>query len=213
MHRFARSITLLAAAALTLGIAAGVTAADYPSKPIRIVLPFPPGAANDMRARIVADKLSQSLGQPVMVENKAGADGAIGTEMVAKAAPDGHTLLLTVHGTVVANPVLFKKIRYDPVNDFAHITQLMLDTTTILTVNPSLPVTSVKELIALAKAKPGQLNYSTASSSFYLINEMFKLRTGIDMVYVPYKGAAPSIMALISGDTQVTFSDNLKPAS
>ena len=183
-----------------------IYAQGYPNRPVHIVVPFPPGgAANDMRARIIADKLSQSLGKQVVVENKPGADGAIGTELVAKAAPDGYTLLLTEKGLLVANPVLFRKLRYDPVNDFEHITQL-ITTTIILVANRSLPAGSVKELIALAKAKPGQLNYATGISSHYLIMEMFKLRTGTEMVYVPYKGSPPAVMALMSGDTQVMFS-------
>lgn len=206
-----RTITLrlacLAFSCVALSIASnGVGAQSYPSKSIRFIVPYPAGgAAMDMRARIIADKLSQRLGQQVMVENKPGADGAIGTEMVAKAAPDGYTLVLTVHGTMVANPALFKKLRYDPVNDFVHIVQL-ITTTIVLVVNPSIPANSLKEFIAFAKTKPGQLNYGTNSSSFYVITEMFKLRTGIDMVYVPYKGTPPALMALISGDTQMMFS-------
>jgi len=182
-----------------------IGAQGYPNRPIHIVVPFPPGgAANDMRARIIGDKLSQSLGKQVIVENKPGADGAIGTEFVAKAAPDGYTVLLTEKGLLIANPILFRKMRYDPVNDFEHITQL-ITTTMVLAANPSLPASSVKELIALAKAKPGKLNYGTGISSHYLIMEMFKLRTGINMVYVPYKGSPPAVMALMSGDTQVMF--------
>ena len=204
-----RSVASLAwrlAAVVLLALAAvAAHAQSYPVKPIRMVVPFPPGgAANDMRARIIADKLSQSLGKQVVVENKPGADGAIGTEIVAKAAPDGYTLLLTEKGLLVANPLLFKKVRYDPLNDFEHITQF-ITTTMVLAVNPALPVSSVKELIALAKSKPGQLNYGTGISSHYLIMEMFKLKTGIDMVYVPFKGSPPAVVALITGDTQVMF--------
>ncbi|MBI4293075.1 MAG: tripartite tricarboxylate transporter substrate binding protein [Betaproteobacteria bacterium] len=201
-----RKIALSIAGFTLLALAAPMSyAQSYPSRPIHMVVPFPSGgAANDMRARIIADKLSQSLGKQVIVENRPGADGAIGTEFVAKAAPDGYTLLLTEKGLLIANPVLFKKMRYDPVNDFEHIT-LLITTTVVLAANPSLPVGSVKELIALAKAKPGQLNYGTGISSHYLIMEMFKLRTGVNMLYVPYKGSPPAVMALMSGETQVMF--------
>lgn len=207
MRTIALRLASLVFSCALLSIASpGVLAQSYPSKPIRLVVPYPAGgAAMDMRARIIADKLSQTLGQQVMVENKPGADGAIGTEMVAKAAPDGHTLVLTVHGSLVANPALYKKLRYDPLNDFEHITQL-ITTTIVLVVNPKVPASTVKEFIAFAKTKPGQLNYGTNSSSYYVITEMFKLRSGIDMVYVPFKGTPPSLMALISGDTQMMFS-------
>ena len=205
MKTFAYRFAGFALSCAVLAIATnGVFAQSYPNKVIRIVVPVPAGGSTDTRVRIVADKLTQSLGKQVMVENRPGASGVIGTEIVAKAAPDGHTLLATFHGTIIANPVLFKKLRYDPVNDFEHITQLIA-TTIILAVNPSLPVRSVNVLIALAKAKPGQLNYATVTSSFYLITEIFKLRAGINMVHVPYKGDAPGIMALVGGETPVMF--------
>ena len=166
----ANQLALCALAAFLIAASTAVRAqASYPTKPIRFIVPYPAGgAANDMRARIIADKLSQSLGQQVVVENKPGADGAIGTEMVAKAPPDGYTLVLTVHGSIIANPALFKKLRYDPVNDLEHIIQL-ITTTVALVVNPSIPAHSVKEFIAFAKTKPGQLNYGTTSSSYYVI--------------------------------------------
>lgn len=201
---------MLRFAPMALSIVVLVAASDaifaqsFPNKLIRIVVPVPAGGSTDIRVRIVANKLTQSLGKQVVVENRPGADGVIGTEMVARALPDGYTILATFHGTIIANPVLFRKLRYDPVNDFEHITQL-IGTTIILAVNPSLPVKSVKELIALAKAKPGELNYATVTSSFYLITEMFKLRAGINMVYVPFKGDPPGIMALVSGQTPVMF--------
>ena len=205
MRTITSRLACLALSIATLAVLSDASfAQSYPTKPIRMIVPYAAGGANDIRGRIIADKLTQSLGKQVVVENRPGADGSIGTEFVAKAAPDGYTLLLTVHGTVVANPALFKKVRYDPVSDFEHITQL-ITTTIILAVNPSLPVKSVNELIALAKAKPDQLNYATAVSSYYLITEMFKLRAGINMVYIPYKGDTPAILALISGETPVMF--------
>ncbi len=206
MKSIASRLAYLAFSCLLLAMQASFAEQSYPTRPIRFIVPYPPGgAASDMRARVVADKLSQSLGQPVMVENKPGADGVIGTEFVARAAPDGYTLVFTVQGTFVMSPVLVKKLRYDPLADFEHITQL-ITTTIALVVNPSIPASSVKEFVAYAKSRPGKLNYGTNSSSYYVITEMFKLRTGIDMVYVPFKGTPPSLMALMSGDTQMMFS-------
>lgn len=205
MTDFLSRFTGRALSFLVLGVAAnGVLAQSYPNRPIHFVVPSSPGGANDFRARVIAEKLTQSLGQQVLIENKPGADGAIGLELVAKAAPDGYTIVQTAAGSAAVNPALFKKLRYDPVNDFEQIT-LVISTTIILAVNPSLPVNSVKELIALAKAKPGQLNYATSTAAYYLITEMFKLRAGIDMVYIPYKGDAPAVTALISGETPVMF--------
>ena len=196
-----KALGLFLALVLGCGHAAAQT---YPSKPIRIVVPFPAGGANDVRARVIGEKLTRAWGQQILVESRPGADGAIGAEAVARAAPDGYTLLLNTPGISVVNPAMYKKLRYDPLDDFAHVTQLM-NTTIVLVVTPSLPVKSVKELIALAKSKPGQLNYATAASVFYLTTEMFKLRTGIDMTYIPYKGDTPAVTALIAGETPVMF--------
>ncbi len=198
------SISLaLSCAVLTLAVN-GVFAQGYPNKSIRIIVPFAAGGNNDVRARLIAEKLTQSWGQQVVVENRPGADGAIGMEAVAKAAPDGYTLLLNMPGAAVVTPVLYKKIRYDPLKDFEQVTQITT-TTILLLVNPSVPVRSVKELIALTKSKPGQLNYAAPSSPYYLITEMFKLRAGVDMMYIPYKGTAPALTALISGEASVMF--------
>lgn len=180
-------------------------AQSYPAKPIRIIVPFSAGGGgNDFRARVIGEKLNRSWGQQVVIENRPGADGAIGAEAVARAAPDGYTLLQNTPGISVVNPVLYKKLRYNPMEDFAHVTQL-ITTTIVLVVTPSLPVKSVKELVALAKSKPGQINYATSASVFYLVTEMFKLSTGIDMAYIPYKGDSPAITALITGETPVMF--------
>jgi len=185
-----------------------VFAQSYPNKPIRIIVPLTAGGPNDIRARLIAEKLTESLGQQVLVENKPGADGAIGAEMVAKAAPDGYTLLLGPNGVVVIVPALYKKVRYDPVKDFAPITQLTSSVVTLL-VNPSLPVKSVKELVALAKSKPGQLNYASPAAVHHLTTEMFKLMAGVDIVHIPYKGSAPSMTALISGEVSIMFDTSL----
>lgn len=185
-----------------------VFAQSYPNKPIHFIVPFSPGGPNDIRARLIGEKLTESWGQQVMIENKPGADGAIGMEFVAKAAPDGYTILLGTSGATVVTPNLYKKVRYDPVKDFAPITQLTSSAITLL-VNPSVPVKSVKELIALAKSKPGQLNYASPSSPFYLTAEMFKLMAGVNIVCIPYKGSAPSMTALISGEVSMMFDTSL----
>ncbi len=188
----------------------GAFAQSYPNKPIRMIVAFAPGGPNDIRARLIAPKLTEILGQQVVVENKAGADGAIGAEMVAKAAPDGYTLFYCEIASVTITPNLYKKVRYDPIKDFEPITQTGSSAFTLL-VTPSLPVKSVKELVALAKSKPGQLNYGSGASLFYLAMERFKLMTGIDMVHIPYKGSGPSMTALVSGEVSVAFDTTFTP--
>jgi tripartite-type tricarboxylate transporter receptor subunit TctC len=182
----------------------GAFALDYPDKPIRFIVPFAPGGPNDVVARILAEKLTESLKQQVIVDNKPGADGAIGMELVAKAAPDGYTIILGTSGSVIVTPSLYTKLRYDPVKDFAPITQLT-NMPFVLVINPALPARSLKEFIALAKTKPGQLSYASPSSSIYLTGEMFKLRAGVDIAYIPYKGGAPAMTALISGEVAMLF--------
>lgn len=184
--------------------ASGVFALDYPNKPIRIIVPFAPGGPNDIVARLVAEKLTESWKQQVIVDNRPGADGAIGMELAAKAAPDGYTIILGTSGSVIVTPSLFTKLRYDPVKDFAPITHLT-SMPFVLVVNPAVPAHSLKELIALAKTKPGQLSYASPSSSIYLTGEMFKLRAGVNIAYIPYKGGAPSMTALISGEVAMLF--------
>jgi tripartite-type tricarboxylate transporter receptor subunit TctC len=188
----------------------GVFAQSYPNKPIRMIVAFAPGGPNDIRARLIAPMLTESLGQQVVVENKAGADGAIGAEMAAKSAPDGYTLFYCEIASVTITPNLYKKVRYDPIKDFEPITQTGSSPFTLL-VNPSLPVKSVKDLVALAKSKPGQLNYGSGASLFYLAMERFKLMTGINMVHIPYKGSGPSMTALVSGEVSVAFDTTFTP--
>jgi tripartite-type tricarboxylate transporter receptor subunit TctC len=196
--------------AFTLAIAAllgadGVIAQTYPSKPIRMVVPFPAGGGIDTVARILAPKLSEGLGQPVVVDNRVGASGTVGTEAVAKSAPDGHTLLATF-ASHAQNASLYSKLGYDTVKDFAPIT-LIATVPNILVVNPALPVKTVKDLIALAKKHPGEILYASIGNGTpaHLSAELFNSMAGIKMTHVPYKGAAPSIIALISGETQLTF--------
>ncbi len=180
-------------------------AQDYPTKPIKLIVPASPGGGNDAIARLVAQSLSTSLGQPVVVENRGGAGGNVGTEAVAKAAPDGYTLLLAFSGPLAMSPGL-SKVPYDPVNGFAHI-GLLAKGYQILVVHPSVPARTVQELVALAKAKPGTINYASAGngSPLHLAAELFRSAAGIDIVHVPYKGSSPAATAVLAGDAQMIF--------
>ena len=185
-------------------------AQDYPVKPIRFIAPNLPGGPTDILARIIAQKLSDGLGQPVVVENRAGAAGHIGTEVAAKSPPDGYTLLSGNIATFGANVSLYKRLGFDPVNDFAPVV-LVATQPNILVVHPSLPVTSVKELIALARAHPGQLNYagSGIGAVAHLAAELFKNDTATNIVHIAYKSAAPALTDLIAGQTQLMFATSL----
>ena len=180
-------------------------AQTYPTHPIRLIVPFPPGGSNDIVGRMVATQLGERLGQPVVVDNRGGAGGTIGTDIAAKAAPDGYTLLL-VSVAHAFNPAMYQKLPYDPEKSFAPIGMVGAGPVALM-VNPAVPVHSVKELIELAKAKPGQLNYATAGiGSFqHLASELFKLQTGVDMVHVPYKGGGPAMMDTIAGQAQINM--------
>ena len=197
-------IAYLAALCVVSGVA---QAADtYPSRPIRMIVAYPPGGGTDQVGRVMADQLSQTLGQNVVVDNRGGATGNIGTELAARAVPDGYTLLM---GNVAPNAVnvsLFKKLGFDPVKDFAPVS-LVAVTPNILVTNPSIPVKTVKELIAYAKAKPGALNFPSAGvgSSSHLAGEMLKSMTGISMVHIPFKGGGPALVAVIAGEVQIMF--------
>jgi len=177
----------------------------YPQKPIRLVVPFPPGGGTDILARLFGQKMSETLGQQIIIDNRGGAGGTLGTDIAAKAAPDGYTLIL-VSGSHAINPGLYQKLPYDSVSDFAPITQIATSPG-ILVVNPSLPVKSVKDLIALARAKPGQINYASAGSGTppHLAGELFKVMAKIDMVHVPYKGNAPAFTDVIGGQVSLIF--------
>jgi tripartite-type tricarboxylate transporter receptor subunit TctC len=184
---------------------AGAQGPGYPAKPVRMVVPFPAGGGIDAVARMLAPKLGEHLGQTVVVDNRAGAGGTLGTELVAKAAPDGYTLLATFASHAM-NAALYTNLAFDTLNDLAPVT-LIATVPNILVVNPSLPVKTVKDLIALAKKRPGEILYASVGSGTpaHLSAELFNLMAGIRMTHVPYKGAAPSIIALISGETQLTF--------
>lgn len=189
---------------LSLLSVSGAMSQNYPNRPIRIVAPFPPGGGLDMVSRALAQRMSAPLGQSVIIDNRAGADGMIGTEQVARAAADGYTLLISSTGPMVINPALNLKMPYDTVKDFAPITLVVVQPL-CLVVHPSLPVKSVKELVALAKSRPGQLNYGSAGigNGAHLAGELFKIATGIDIVHVPYKGAAPAVVDLLAGQVQI----------
>jgi tripartite-type tricarboxylate transporter receptor subunit TctC len=177
----------------------------YPTKPIRAIVPFPAGGGIDTVIRLLGPKMSETLGQPILIDNRAGASGTLGTELVAKAPPDGHTLLATF-SSHSQNQILYRNLPFDTVRDFAPIT-IFGTTPNILVVNASLPVKSVKELIALAKKRPGEILYASIgpASPSHLTAELFNSMAGIKTTHVPYKGAAPSMIALVSGETQLTF--------
>jgi len=208
-------ITTLAAAATLL--AAGGAAAAYPERAVRLVVPFPAGGGADFMARALAQKLSAQLGQPVVLDHRAGAGGTIAAEVVAGAAPDGYTLLFGTVGTHAINVSLYAKLRYDPVKDFAPVSLTHL-APRVLVVHPSVPAKTVPELIALARAKPGELTFGSAGSggTNHLSGELFKSMAGIDLVHVPYKGSAPASVDLLGGritlvfDSIVAWGDHIK---
>lgn len=181
-----------------------VAAQSYPSKPVRLIVPFPPGGSNDVVGRMIAAQLSTRLDKPVIVENQGGAGGLIGTEMAARSQPDGYTLLL-ISVAYAFNPAIYK-LPYDPAAAFAPVAMLGAGPV-VIAVTSKLPVGSVKELIALAKEKPGELNYATAGvGSFqHLASELFKLQAGVDIVHIPFKGGGPAMMDVIAGNTQITI--------
>lgn len=182
-------------------------AQDWPTRPIRLVVAFAPGGATDVLARLTAEHLSRELGQPVVVDNRAGAAGIIGTEHVARAAPDGHTLLLGTASTHAMNvPLYGARLSYDPTKDFAPVARVA-NGYNVLVVNPSVPARSVAELIALAKARPGSLAYGSGGNgtSSHLGAEMFKSMAGVDILHVPFRSTAPAATALMTGDVQVMF--------
>jgi tripartite-type tricarboxylate transporter receptor subunit TctC len=196
---------LTAAAALLLAAAAGAVAEDYPTKPIRLIVPFPPGGSNDVVGRLIAKVLSEKIGQQVFVDNRAGAGGMIGTEALSKAPPDGYTLGIVSIAHAV-NPALHP-VSYDPIKSFEPVS-ILATGPNVLVVNPALPVNSVKELVALAKQKPGELNYASAGiGSFqHLGGELFKLQAGVNIVHVPYKGGGPAMQDVLAGHVKIMFS-------
>ncbi len=202
---FKNLIDLVAAAALLAGATAAF-AQPYPSRPVTLVVPFPPGGGTDTGARIVAQKLGAKWGQTVVVENKGGAAGMIGADLVAKARPDGYTILMGNIGTQAINPSLYKKMPYDPNSAFVPIA-LVAELPLAMMVNPSVPAKTPKEFIALAKSQPGKLSYSSsgAGGAPHLAAEMFKESTGTFILHVPYRGGGPAIGDLLAGHVQLSF--------
>jgi tripartite-type tricarboxylate transporter receptor subunit TctC len=191
---------------LFIGLCHTGMAQTYPAKPIRIVVPFPAGGIADLFARLIGQKFNEAWGQPAVVENRPGAGGNIGAEHVAKAPPDGYTLVMGSIGTHSVNVSLFSKLGYEPLRDFVPVA-LVMEAEGLLVLHPSVPVRSVRELIALAKTRPGQLSYASAGNGTagHLSGELFKSMAKVDMVHVPYKGNVPAIVDLIAGQTSLLF--------
>lgn len=204
MSTFKPVSRLLLAAGLALA-AGGAAAQAYPSKPIRWIIPFPPGGAMDVMARALAPKMSESMRQPVVTENRPGAGGNIGSEVVAKSAPDGHTMLIVSVGQAV-NPSIYPKMTFDPVKDFEPVT-LVAVVPNVLVVHPSVKANTIAELVALAKAQPGKLNYASAGNgtSIHLAAEVFGSMAGVNMMHVPYKGSGPAVTDLLGGQVNLMF--------
>jgi len=198
---------LAIAAAIVSYPSAGWTADAYPVKPVRLLVGFPSGGANDLVARAMAARLGPRLGQQVVVENRPGANGNIATQLVARAAPDGYTMLLASAASLVIGPAMYRELPFDPLNDFAPITQAV-GVSSLISVHPSLPPRSIKELVALAKKRPGKLNFGTpgTGSIAHLAAELFLRTTGINMVHVPYKGGAPAVIDAMAGQIECLIS-------
>jgi tripartite-type tricarboxylate transporter receptor subunit TctC len=197
-------LALLAAALAAAGLAHAET---YPDKPLRLIVPFPPGGGNDLIARATAQRLTEIIGQQVVVDNRGGAGGVLGVTAAATAAPDGYTLLLGSLGMLAHNPALKPDVPYQPLRDFAPVV-LLVTSPMILAVYPGVPAKSVQELVALAKASPGKLNYASAGpgSSLHMTGELFKYATGTNIIHVPYKGTAPALIDLLGGRVEMIFS-------
>jgi len=206
MNILKRFLTLLI---VTLSCAAASALAEYPDKPVKIIVPYPPGGTTDILARVIAQRLGERLKQSFIVENRGGASGAIGTQAVAKSPADGYTLCMGTIGTHGINSALFKNLPYDAVKDFAPITIVGI-TPNVLTVHPSVPAKNLQELLALARAKPGTLNFGSTSpgGSPHMAGELFKTMANIDIAHIPYKGAGPMLIDLIGGQIQMGF-DNM----
>jgi tripartite-type tricarboxylate transporter receptor subunit TctC len=189
-----------------MACAPALHAQTYPTRPIRLIVPFPPGGSSDSVARVVVQKFSEGLGQPVVIENRPGVAGLLGSEAVAKAAPDGYTLLLGSVSSLAVAPHMFANPRIDPAKDFAAIAPIMSSPLTVIA-RPTLPVDSIADLIALARSKPGALNYGAAGvgTHVYLVGELFKKQAGFDAVYVPFQGGAPTMTALLAGNIDYKF--------
>ncbi len=181
---------------------------NYPNRPVKLIAPFPPGGTSDVLARILGQKLTESLGQPVTVENRPGASGNIGHDLAAKSPPDGYTILLTNSSTVVNNPFLYKQMPFDFYKDFTPISMVAI-AGQVIVVNPNVPAKTIAELTALAKSKPGELNFGSGGKGIqsHITGEMYKNATGVDLVHIPYKGTGVAVTDLVAGQIQIVFSD------
>jgi tripartite-type tricarboxylate transporter receptor subunit TctC len=209
-----RAFTLALAATFAAGSFTALPAAAqaYPTKPITIVVPFAAGGTTDILARVIGEALKKELGQPVVIDNRAGAGGNIGAALAAKAVPDGHTLFMGTVGTHAINAALYKKLSFDPVKDFAPLTRVAM-VPNLLVANPARPYKTVKELVAYAKSKPGQVTFGSSGngSSIHLSGELFNSLAKVDMIHVPYKGSAPAVTDLVGGQIDIMF-DNMPSA-
>ena len=205
-RRGASPLIALACIAAASALAPQAAAQAYPDKPIRIVVSFPPGGAADFSARILAQRLPAGLGQSIVIDNRGGAGGNIGNDIVAKSAPDGYTLLITAEGTITINPSVYSKLPYVASRDITTITQL-IKYANVVVLHPSVPANSVKELIAYAKSQPGKLSYSHpgVGTAQQLAVELFKMTVGVDITSVPYKGGGPAMISLVGNETQLSF--------
>lgn len=208
---FVSLLGFLTTALTSVNVAAQQT--QYPTRPVRILVAYPPGGGVDLAARVIGQKFTETFGQQMIIDNRGGGGGNISMELAAQAAPDGHTLIMTGAGPTTINVSLYKKIPFDPIRDFAPVA-LVASTIYALVVNPSVEAKSVKDLIALAKSRPGKLTYATAGIGAppHLATELFKMMTGTDVVHVPYKGTGPAISDLIGGQITFMFADVLAAA-
>jgi tripartite-type tricarboxylate transporter receptor subunit TctC len=209
MHRILNTAALpgLALAGL-LALAPSTARADYPDRPIRIIVPYTPGGTVDVLARMIGPKLTEAWGQPIVIENRPGAGGNIGADFVAKSPADGYTLFLSTNAPLTINVALYKSVKYDPLKDFAPII-VAGENALLLVANPSVPANSLKELIALAKAKPGELSAGTSGlgTTAHLSLEQFNKLAGVKLTHIPYRGGAPSVQAAVAGEVPLTFTD------
>lgn len=207
LARRTRTLAVTGMAVFLLGYLAPAFSQSYPSRPIRIIVGFPPGGGTDKLARLLSPKLTASLGQSVIVENRPGAGGVVGADLVAKSAPDGHSMLLTTSAYVIS-AALYQKLPYNPVTGLVPVSMFAISPS-IVVVHPSLPIRSIKELIAFAKANPGRLNYGSSGSGtpYHIATEMFKSMAGVTMEHVPYKGASPAVVAALSGEVALIFAN------
>jgi tripartite-type tricarboxylate transporter receptor subunit TctC len=204
MQLTSTKLIALCTGVLLLAAPTFAAAAEYPDRPVHLIVPFPPGGGADILARTVMPRVAQALGKPIVIENKPGAGGNVGAEYVAKAAPDGYTLLYGTNGTHAINATLYRNLRFDPAKDFVPVSRMTI-IATLLIVNPQFPPTTVEELIRYAKANPGKVNFASAGNgtTSHLAGELFKTMAGIDIVHVPYRGGALAVTDLVAGQVQM----------